>query len=166
MPSRAGHQRGAHPPPGRCSTRRGLTALGLAAALALGGCGSSALSASQLRSSATAICELARQRTNRIPDPSAPSGGKQFLARGIAALEPELAALRRLVPPADLAAELKLALSASADELGALQTTVAGLVRGGDPVVALGTLQRRLSPLETHGNAAWQGLGITACAAQ
>ncbi|MGO9955910.1 MAG: hypothetical protein ACLP50_07990 [Solirubrobacteraceae bacterium] len=166
MPSRAGHQRGAHPPPGRRATRRALTALGLAAALALGACGSSALSASQLRSSATAICELARQRTNRIPDPSAPTGGEEFLARGIAALEPELAALRRLAPPADLAAELKEALTASADELRALKTTVAGLARGGDPVVAVGSLQHRLSPVETHGNAVWQALGIPACAAR
>ena len=134
-------------------------------ALALTGCGSSSLSATQLRSGAGRICAIAQRRTARIPTPTAPSGGARYLGRGIAALNPELVALRTLHPPSDMAPDYRAALAATAAEVRALRSTVKGLRAGNDPVVAIKILQQRLAPLETRAGAAWRSLNLPVCAA-
>jgi hypothetical protein len=126
---------------------------------ALVGCGSGSLSAAQVRTRAARICGVTARRTNRIPTPASPSAGSEFLVRGIAALVPELAQLRALRPPAGY----RSALGATAAELAALRSTLRGLRAGYDPVLAIKTLQKRLSPLEARGDAAWHSLGIPAC---
>jgi hypothetical protein len=136
----------------------------LAAALAAAGCGTSTLSAGQLRNYATKTCNLARRRTDQIATPSTPSGGVSFLSRGIAALTPQQATLEALRPPADLAGEYRTALQASRMQLAALRFTLTELRAGNDPVDAIKSLQSKLSPLEAKGDAAWQSLGIPACA--
>jgi hypothetical protein len=140
---------------------------GLAAvvvAVTVGGCGSSSLSASQLRARSTVICNRARARTAAIATPGLPAQGERFLSLGAAALSPEVTALRRLRPPDDLAAGYGRALNATAGELGAVRFTVTGLKSGNDAVVAIKTLQQRLAPLERTGDAAWRALKIPACA--
>jgi hypothetical protein len=133
------------------------------AGLALGGCGSGSLSNTQLSQDASRICATANRHTNRIPTPTSTADSATFLARGAAALGPELKGLRALQPPSDLAPVYATALSASAAELGALRATARQLKRGDDPVSAFGTLQRRLAPIETRGDHAWQTLKISAC---
>jgi hypothetical protein len=133
------------------------------AALVLGGCGSSSLSNTQLSQDASRICATANRRTARIPTPTATAGGAAFLARGAAALGPELTGLRALRAPSDLAPVYATALSASAAELSALRATARQLKRGDDPVSAIRTLQRRLAPIESRGDDAWQTLKISAC---
>jgi hypothetical protein len=135
-------------------------------AVALAGCGSSSLSASQLRARAAVICDRAHVKTDAIATPALPSQGERFLTFGAAALAPELTALRRLRPLDDLAGDYRRALDATAGELGALRFTVTGLKAGNDPVVAIKTLQQRLAPLEQTGDAAWRSLKIPACAAR
>jgi hypothetical protein len=133
-------------------------------ALVLAGCGSSSLSADQLRSGATRACNLARKRTDRIPTPTLPSGGGAFLSRGIVALAPELTTLRSLRPPSGMASDYQRALVASENELRALRSALKGLKAGDDPVVAIKTLQQQLAPLESESDGAWQSLGLSACA--
>jgi hypothetical protein len=142
----------------------GVLAAGLTAALSAAGCGTSTLSAGQLRNYATKTCNLARRRTDQIPTPSTPSGGISFLSRGIAALAPQQATLEALRPPADLAGEYRTALEASRMQLAALRVTLTELKAGNDPVDAIKSLQSKLSPLEAKGDAAWQSVGIPACA--
>ncbi|HET9104852.1 MAG TPA: hypothetical protein VFN55_15985 [Solirubrobacteraceae bacterium] len=128
-------------------------------ALLLAGCGASGLSAAQVRTRATRICELAADRTARIPLPTDPSGGQRFLDQGIAALTPEVRALRGL---SDHGA-LRTAVVAIADELAALRSSRRGLRAGNDPVVAIKTLQQQLLRAEERANAAWRALKVPAC---
>jgi hypothetical protein len=143
-------------------------ALALAAtvALALAGCGSSPLSTSALRTRATRVCQLANGRAGRIPAPTVPAQATAFLNRGIAVLRPELRALDTLRPGGQAAHVYATALDAVGRELTLIKATTASLGRGGDPVIAIKTLQRQLAPLEAQENQAWETLDIPACTAQ
>lgn len=132
---------------------------GLLTALALASCGSSGLSASQLRTSATSLCGAAAAREATIGLPEVPSAGQRFLIRGIAVLAPEVTELREL----GATGSFRDAVTATSAELAALRFTLKGLQAGNDPVVAIKTLQQRLLPLEFKANRAWQKLGIGAC---
>jgi hypothetical protein len=143
--------------------RRGGVIAVLLCALALGGCGSSSLSTTQLSRDASRICTTANQHTDRIPAPTSSAGSARFLAQGAAALSPELTGLRALRPPSDLAPVYATAIGASARELSALRVTARQLTGGDDPVSAIRTLQRRLAPLESRGDDAWRTLKISAC---
>jgi hypothetical protein len=142
--------------------RRGA-AIATLAALVLGGCGSSSLSNTQLSRDASRICTTANRRTDHISAPTSTAASATFLARGAAALGPELKGLRALRPPSHLAPVYATALSASAAELSALRATVRQLDRGDDPVTAIRTLQRQLAPIESRADDAWQTLKISAC---
>jgi hypothetical protein len=132
-------------------------------ALAIGSCGSSSLSAPALRKNATRVCTIGSRRTGRIGLPSDPNRGTAFLQRGIAALEPELARLRRLNPPSSAAATYHAALDAFARKLAELQSTLRALDHGADPIAAFRDLQSRLEPIETREDAAWRSLHVAAC---
>ncbi len=138
-----------------------LLAAPLAALLA--GCGSNELSDIQLRDRAAAVCAAARRQTDRIAMPQAPAQGAAFLTRGIAAFRPELARLRSLRPPADLAGDYRTSVDAFSRELADLELTVHSLHAGEDPVVAIRTLQRRLVPIESTEDRAWGTLQVPAC---
>jgi hypothetical protein len=139
--------------------RRSAGALLVALALALAGCGSSALTPVQLRTRATSICNAATERTEAIALPEVPSAGERFLSRGIAVLGPELAQLKAL----RATGTFRDAVTATSAELAALRSSRKGLRAGNDPVVAIKTLQRQLLPLEAKANGAWRRLGISAC---
>lgn len=141
---------------------RRLAAVLLAAAL-LAGCGSAALSDSQLRSRASRICTLATRRTDRITTPTMPSQEAAFVDRGIAGLTPELTALKRLHAPGDMADDYRNAVEAMTAEVAALRSTLKGLNAGNDPVVAIKTLQQQLKPAETKAGFAWSALELPAC---
>jgi hypothetical protein len=134
------------------------------AALSLCACGGSSLSTQQLRAQALRRCRVAARQLARIPTPISPKGEAEFLRRGVAALAPELRALRRLRPPGELEHDFANALGASARELAALALSAHRLATGGDPVVLIRTLQVQLAPLEAKANSAWATLGIPACA--
>jgi hypothetical protein len=134
--------------------------IGLLAALALTGCGGSSVTASQLRARATRVCNAAGRRLNAIPTPGTPSQGEEFVSRGVSALSRELSGLRAIRGPSSF----RDGLAAKVAELALLRSTVKGLRAGNDPVVAIKTLQQQLEPVEARAAAAWQGLGIPACA--
>ncbi len=139
--------------------------MGLAVGVTLGlaACGSSSLSASQLRTGAARICGLAQRRTEKIPTPTDPGGESAYLRRGIAALAPELIGLRGLHPPGDMAGRYREAMAATAAEVGALRATLKDLKAGNDPVVAIKTLQRKLTLPEGRAQSAWASLAIPTC---
>ncbi len=149
------------------SVTKGLDLAAMLAALALTfglyGCASSSLTASQLRAKASGICVAARTQAERIPTPASPARGGAFLEHGIAVLRPELASLRALRAPSDLGAIYATAVRSYSEEARAISATARELGLGADPVAAIEGLQRRLAPLESQGEGAWQALGITAC---
>jgi hypothetical protein len=132
-------------------------------ALALAGCGTSSPSARQLRAAATRACISASVRTERIATPLLPSGGAGFLRQGLAVLAPELAQLRRLRAPSDLALTYATALRSSASLRALLAAALQSLEHGADPVSTVQALQRRLAPVEAQENAAWRALDVPAC---
>jgi hypothetical protein len=147
----------------RASRRLRLAATLLMAAMLAAGCGSHALTDSQLRARATRICQLATVRSDRIATPTAPGQGATFLSRGIAALTPELTALKRLSAPDDMSGDYRDAVDATGMELTALRSTLKGLRAGNDPVVAIKTLQAELAPAEAKASSAWTTLELPAC---
>jgi hypothetical protein len=132
-------------------------------ALVLSSCATASPSMSRLHSEATRVCDRARALGARIRAPAIPAQTTAFLRRGVAVLRPELAELRRLQAPSTEAGAYAVALGAMAQELSLLSATVEGLDRGADPLTAIKTLQRRLTPVEANNDAAWQTLGVPAC---
>ncbi len=146
--------------------RRRLAALVTAVSVALAGCGTTSLSAAQLRTRATRICAAAELRTDRIATPARLNQSARFLRLGVAALAPEVTALGQLRPPRDLVGRYRQALAAGDGELRALRFSLRGLKAGDDPVVAIKTLQQQLAVLEAPGNRSWSFLGVPACASR
>jgi hypothetical protein len=133
------------------------------AALTIAGCGGSSLSDRDLRGDATQVCNIARVRTNRIAQPSSPAAGIAFLRRGAAVLGPELAALRRLGPPSDLASRYEATLAEFSRGLTLVRSAIGRLGDGGDPVKEFKALQQQLAPVLALENASWRALELPAC---
>lgn len=132
--------------------------------LVLNSCGGkSRLSAPALRRDATRVCTISGKRANEIKLPKSSKGAPLFLARGLAALEPELAALRLLNPPDAAAPTYNGALAALAQEQAAMRRAVAEMGVGSDTISVFRTLQAQLAPLETRANEAFQELSLDAC---
>jgi hypothetical protein len=141
-----------------------VAGIGALLVLVLAGCGgTTSLSEKQLTTRATALCATAARRAGRIATPSAEAQGADFLNRGIAALKPELAGLRALKAPDDVADVYQATLTAFSKQLDELEKTVRKLHAGEDPVVAWKTLQTKLAPLEATEDSAWRTLDIPAC---
>jgi hypothetical protein len=137
--------------------------LAVLAVLACSGCGSKPLSSTQLVSQGTRVCALAGRQTDFIASPKSPAGTTAFLKRGIAVLTPELAALKALKPPSDVADVYSTAIGSFSQKLAALKDTLHALNHGEDPVLALKALQLKLAPIESQENGAWQALQLPAC---
>ncbi len=136
----------------------------LAATALLAGCGGSGrLSSSQLHTRATAICALATVQMGRIPTPASPTGGGDFLRRGLAILDPEIVQLRRLEPPDDVADVYGTAIRALDQKLTAMKRAVHDLDHGGDPTSEMTTLAQHLAPIQASENGAWRALEVPAC---
>lgn len=140
-------------------------AAGAVAALGIvgGGCGSSALSDSQLHNAATRICTQANHQTAGIATPTSPEETETFLRRGIAALAPELRDLRELRPPSEVADVYDASVKAFAQKIAYMDVAMHDLGHGEDPVIALKTLQHRLQALEPAENGGWRALELPAC---
>jgi hypothetical protein len=135
-------------------------------ALAIESCGTTSLSAPVLRKDANRLCTIGRHRTSGIPVPKSPAAATTFLTRGLAVLEPELAALRRLNPPPAATAVYRRAVDAFGGEVAAMRSTLSEISRGSDPIAAVRALQGRLDPIEVPEDSAWKSLAIDACVAQ
>jgi hypothetical protein len=140
--------------------------LAVTLAVGLAGCGDSSLSATQLHKAAGRICDSAADRADALATPKSPRNGIKYLSGGVAALTPELRALRKLDPPSDLADQYRVAVDATAAEVHELRTAVKGLRSGNDPVVEIKILQRKLAPLEARADSAWHSIDVPNCASR
>lgn len=140
-----------------------LSVVALSVVLLTAGCGASELSDTQLRARAGVLCAVANRQTSAIATPHSPAGASAYLSRGIAVLRPELAGLRALKPPSDLAQVYAISITAFSHKLGALRSAMRHIKAGADPAGAFKALQRRLAPLETSENGAWEALQVPAC---
>ncbi|MGI8429550.1 MAG: hypothetical protein ACR2OB_09665 [Solirubrobacteraceae bacterium] len=133
------------------------------ALLAICGCGGTLLATTQLRAQAAGICAATQARTDRIRAPGTPAGAAVFIKQGTGFLSGELARLRTLQAASDLSGAYRTALSAFSRKLDALRDGARALGRGGDPLIAVKTLEQRLVPIEAQEDHAWRMLGIPAC---
>jgi hypothetical protein len=131
--------------------------------LALGGCGETSLTASQLRTQATNICTRASARTDRIALPSGPDQGGRFLRAGIAALRPAAHALQRLDPPSDLRESYAQAVQLDAKALALIERHERAIAHGEDAAAEFRALQAELDRVIPIERSTWQALQITAC---
>jgi hypothetical protein len=143
--------------------RRAVPALAPLLAVLVVGCGSAELSDVQLRQRATELCSTANRQTDRIATPPTPSAGVGFLDRGIVVFRSELARLRMLRPPSDLAPAYHTSVGAFSEELSDLESSARKLRAGADPVAQFRLLERELAPLEATENRAWSTLRVPAC---
>ncbi len=143
--------------------RRVVAVLAPLLAVLIAGCGSTELSDVQLRQRAAQLCSKANRTADRIATPTTPAAGIAFLDRGIAVFRPELAKLRAVRPPSDLASTYATSVSAFSHELDDLELTVRKLHAGEDPVAAMRLLERKLEPLEATENEAWSALQVPTC---
>ena len=138
-----------------------------AVVLAVAGCGSSPPSAvANLQRQAAHVCTRAQAQGARVMPPALPAQTAAFLRRGIAVLRPELTALRALRVPPMQSGAYSTAVGALARELTILTDTARELDRGADPETTIKTLEHRLAPVESAGDAAWRTLGVPACVAR
>ena len=142
---------------------RRLVLLAAVLLLALAGCGDDSLSASQLRTQASAICTRTAAATDRVALPSAPAQGDLFLRQGRAHLRPAAARLRALKAPQDLRQRYDGAAKLAGQEVALIARSEQALARGDDPADTFRQLAAALQPLTTEENAYWRGLGIDAC---
>ena len=145
--------------------RRGPVAL-LAGATLVAGCGSTPLSVTQLRNSATQICESATRQAGRIPSPSSPSRSVAFLRSGARIMSYELRGLRALRPPGSLSALYASTVRDFSQQLNFVEQSVQQMAHGEDPVITVKLLQGQLGPIESKEQTEWDGLGVPACTAQ
>jgi hypothetical protein len=136
----------------------------LLAALALGGCGETSLSAAQLRTQASKICAQASARSDRVPPPSGPEQGERFLREGIAALRPAAKALAQLEPPSDLRESYRQAVQLNAQALALIERHERAIARGEDAAAEFNALQLALDRIVPIERSTWQALQISACA--
>lgn len=134
-----------------------------AVVMAVAGCGSPPLSDIQLDARAGAICTRAERQLTAVVTPAGAAGGKAFLVRGIAALDPAVGRLKALKPPADESDVYQTGVSALSGEVAAMRKAVRAIEHGQDTVLTFRGLQSELTPLESQGNAAWNALQIPAC---
>ena len=145
--------------------KRGATSLAAALCLvALGACGGTPLSVSQLRTNATRVCQAASRQGDRIPTPTSPNQATAFLKSGVPVLRDELTNLRALTPPSSLASTYSSSVAAVSEQLRLLRQAVQRVDAGAEPLGAIRTLQLQLSSSEARGDAGWHSLDIPACA--
>jgi hypothetical protein len=141
---------------------RGL-ALALIVALAVAGCGASALTTPVLRDRAADACTAATALEAKISPPTRPGTTLGYLRHAIAVLRRQYASLHGLDAGGAAAPVFRRAVEALAGEVLALRDASAALGRGADPLATFKELQAGLVPLEHRANAAWSKLQIPAC---
>jgi len=143
--------------------RLGL-ALAAAAAVAVAGCGSSRLDSGELHDKATEACNKAHQQLVKIPDPKSATEVQPFLTNSATVMSQLSVALKGLQPPSDVQESWNLAVGLVNDQAAGLQRGSKQLQQGGDPVVVLRTVADQATQSSERERAAWNGLGIEACA--
>ena len=138
--------------------------LAAAAAVAVTGCGSNRLDSGELHDKATEACNKAHQQLVKIPDPKSATEVQPFLTNSSTAMSQLSAGLKALKPPSDAQEPWNLAVGLVNDQAAGLRRGSKQLQQGGDPVVVLRTVADQATQSSERERAAWNGLGIEACA--
>lgn len=130
------------------------------------GCGSStprALSASEFRARAEAICAEANTAQAALAQPKTGAEVRAYLEAGYASAEAELARLKALVPPPELKADFDAAISLIGQRDATVKRVVDELKAGKDPEAAVTAAEPAITALNDRADAKALALGLTVC---
>lgn len=154
-------------------SRSRIAAVGVAAiaALAVAGCGggsgggasSTAPSAADFRAQADAICTTAKAEIDALGTPSSAADLKAFFPKALATNATQLAALRKLTPPAELEAEWTSAIGLLDKQQGLLDGAAKRIAGGEDPVAVITDVQDEIDPIDATLTTKAKDLGLTVC---
>ncbi len=145
------------------NTRLGLILVVVSAVL-LGGCGDNRLDSGELHDKATEACNKAHQQLVKIPDPQGDAEVQPFLTNSATVMSQLSVALKSLKPPSDVQDSWNLAVGLVGEQASSLQKASRQLQQGGDPVVVIRSAADQATQSSERERAAWDALGIEACA--
>ncbi len=152
--------------------RRSLAGLCAAGAIVLaagcggGGGGSNALSASEFRSQADAICQTSKDTIAALTAPTVASTNAQvsaFLAAGLKASDAQIAQLRALDPPSDLAPTVNQALGLLEQRQTRIRAVAGRVAAGEDFTKVIAQENAQITSLNDRADAKARELGLTVC---
>jgi hypothetical protein len=152
--------------------RRSLAGLCAAGAIVLaagcggGGGGSNALSASEFRTQADAICQTSKDTIAGLTEPTAASTNAQvsaFLAAGLKASDAQIAQLRALDPPSDLAPTVDQALDLLEQRQTRIRAVADRVAAGEDFTKVITQENAQITSLNDRADAKARELGLTVC---
>jgi hypothetical protein len=152
--------------------RRSLAGLCAAGAIVFAaGCGggsdgSNALSASEFRSQADAICQTSKDTIAALTEPTAASTNAQvsaFLAAGLKASDAQMAQLRALDPPSDLAPTVDQALDLLEQRQTRIRAVAGRVAAGEDFTKVIAQENAQITSLNDRADAKARELGLTVC---
>ncbi len=139
-------------------------ALAVAAAVVVSGCGDNRLDSGELHDKANEACNKAHQQLLKIPDPTTDAEVQPFLTNSATVMSQLSVGLKALNPPSDVQESWNLAVGLVGEQSAALQKASRQLQQGGDPIVVLRSVADQATQSAERERAAWDALGIEACA--
>jgi hypothetical protein len=131
-----------------------------------GGDGSAALSASDFRTQADAICQTSKDTIAALTQPSSSSTNAEvsaFLTAGLDATDAEIAKLRALEAPSDLSGTLGEALDLLDQRQARIRAATARVAGGEDVQTVLQDADAEIDNLNGQADAKARELGLTVC---
>ena len=143
---------------------RPVAACALTAALFAAGCGDSRLDSGELHDKVSAACAQAHKELAALPDPTDQATAERFASGGSKATKLLIKNLSGLKPPTELEQSYSSAVGLVRQQGRAIDSASRKLSRGGDAVVVIRQLSDESVEVASQEHAAWQALGVPACA--
>jgi hypothetical protein len=144
----------------------GLAAVVATAAIAIAGCGGGGdgeLTAEEYRNAADDICRQFEERTDALEEPTSEEGVVAFLEAGLAINREQLAELRDLEPPDDLAEAHDAAMGFLDEQLTGIQEASDRIKDGESPAEVIADLSPRIDEAQEKADERARELGLTVC---
>jgi hypothetical protein len=140
-------------------------ALAAALALLLAVAGTAqAQSPTLYKSQASSICRATSAKLNKIPEPPSIKYLGIFLKAALPHIRAQYNALRKLTPARAQRFLVGKALAAERTQIAGISAWIKELEAGGNPQTTYNKWDKRMSPVSDAEDAAWEKLGIKACA--
>ena len=141
-----------------------VTALVAAAALIGSSVASAAMTPTQYRQRATAICKASSVKLKAIKPPASKAELGRILEAALPIFTTQYNALLKLSVPQSLRVQHLKALAAEKAQLAGIRAAIVKLDGGADPTTTYNAMDKTLTPYGNAEDAAWRKLGVPACA--
>ena len=141
-----------------------IAACALTAALFAAGCGDSRLDSGELHDKVSAACAQAHKELAALPAPTDQATAERFAVGASKATMLLVRSLSGLKPPTEFEQSYSFAVGLVRQQGRAIDSASRKLSRGGDAVVVIRQLSDESVEVASQEHAAWQALGVPACA--